>query len=280
MCAVSNCLGLHITQHENEDISLDQSSYINDILKRFKMSECTPKSTPSDTNVKLSLSMCPQNDEDRKEVLKIPYQEAVGALLYLSQGTRPDITFAVNDVSRFNSNFGIQHWKAVKRIIRYLKTTIDFRLVYSKTGNQYLHGFSDADWASETISGGHIPDTCFECGNQYLHGFSDADWASETISGELELHECKSLLLKTVVEFQLRSTYPNIIIKYFYRQSTQKEEEMDKLKPKYNLSNRNDVQELIALLEAGDLSDIELGAGDSEEEDEIVMNQIPLNGYG
>ncbi|KAK9745734.1 hypothetical protein QE152_g6667 [Popillia japonica] len=68
MGAISNCLGLHITQHENGDISLDQSSYINDILKRFKMSECTPKSTPSDTNVKLSLSMCPQNDEDRKEV--------------------------------------------------------------------------------------------------------------------------------------------------------------------------------------------------------------------
>ncbi|KAK9685591.1 hypothetical protein QE152_g37928 [Popillia japonica] len=107
MGTASNCLGLHITQHENGDISLDQSSYINDILKRFKMSECTPKSTPSDTNVKLSLSMCPQNDEDRKEVLKIPYQEAVGALLYLSQGTRPDITFAVNDVN--DLTIGLKH---------------------------------------------------------------------------------------------------------------------------------------------------------------------------
>ncbi|KAK9688239.1 hypothetical protein QE152_g35685 [Popillia japonica] len=88
---------------------LDQSSYINEILKRFKVSECTPKSTPSDINVKLSLSMYPQSDEDRKKVsectpkstpsdinvklslsmypqsdedrkkvLKIPYQEAVG----------------------------------------------------------------------------------------------------------------------------------------------------------------------------------------------------------
>lgn len=140
---------LHIAQHENGDISLDQTLYVNEILKRFKMTECTPKLTPSDPNVKLSLSMCPQNDEDRKEMLKIPYQKAVGALLYLNQTTRPDITFAVNDVSRFNTNFGIQHWKAVKRIMRYLKATINFRLVYSKRGIQQLHRFSDADWASE-----------------------------------------------------------------------------------------------------------------------------------
>lgn len=83
------------------------------------------------------------------EVLNIPYQEAVGSLLYLTQGTRPDIAFAVNDVSRFNSNFGIQHWKAVKRIIRYLKGSINLKLVYSKIGNQQLSGYTDADWASD-----------------------------------------------------------------------------------------------------------------------------------
>lgn len=149
MGAASNCVGLRITRHENGDISLDQSTYIKQILDRFNMTECNPISTPSDTNIKLSLSMCPQNEKERMEVLNIPYQEAVGSLLYLTQGTRPDIAFAVNDVSRFNSNFGIQHWKAVKRIIRYLKGSINLKLVYSKVGNQQLNGYTDADWASD-----------------------------------------------------------------------------------------------------------------------------------
>lgn len=70
-------------------------------------------------------------------------------MLYLVQGTRPNIAFAVNDVSRFNTNFDIAHWKAVKRILRYLRGTINYKLKYSKGIDDGLVGFSDADWASD-----------------------------------------------------------------------------------------------------------------------------------
>lgn len=93
--------------------------------------------------------MCPNNETERLELHSIPYQEAVGLLLYLVQGTRSDITFADNNVSRFNSNFGKSHWIAVKRIFRYLKGTIDWKLRCSKSGNSQLTGFSDPDWASD-----------------------------------------------------------------------------------------------------------------------------------
>lgn len=93
--------------------------------------------------------MCASSEGDREVLCNIPYQEAVGSLLYLVQGTRPDIAFAVNDVSRFNANFGSAHWTAVKRIFRYLRGTIDYKIVYSKEGNGKLNGFSDADWASD-----------------------------------------------------------------------------------------------------------------------------------
>lgn len=149
MGVASNCVGLHITYGQNGDIRLDQSAYIKEILSRFNMADCKPVSTPSDTNQKLSIDMCASSKEDQEAMSNIPYQEAVGSLLYLVQGTRPDIVFAVNDVSRYNSNFGKAHWTAVKRIFRYLQSTIDLRLVYSKTGNRTLIGFSDADWASD-----------------------------------------------------------------------------------------------------------------------------------
>ena len=61
----------------------------------------------------------------------IPYHEAVGSLMYASLGTRPDITFAVQTVSRFSSKSGMVLWKAVKRIFCYLKCTRELWLTYN-----------------------------------------------------------------------------------------------------------------------------------------------------
>lgn len=117
-----------------------------EILERFGMSDCKPVGTPSDTSVKLSTKIV----NDKIDLTgKIPYQEAVGSLLHLTWGTRPDIAFAVNDVSRFNAKHSSEHWQAVKRIMRYLKGTTELGLVYYNDGNTKMHAFTDADWASE-----------------------------------------------------------------------------------------------------------------------------------
>lgn len=139
------CLGIRIDQAK-DGINIDQQNYTEEILKRFQMDDCKPMNTPCDSNVKLSIEMDTEA-ADANELLKIPYQEAIGSLLYLSQGTRPDIAYAVNNVSRFNSNYTLSHWKGVKRIFRYLKSTINYKLFYSK-GDE-LVAYSDADWASE-----------------------------------------------------------------------------------------------------------------------------------
>lgn len=140
-----HCIGVRI-QQEIDTIRLDQTNYIREILERFGMGECKPVGTPSDTNQKLSTQMV--NDEN-SIVGQVPYQEAVGCLLYLAGATRPDIAFAVNDVSRFNANHSEQHWSAVKRIFRYLKGTMDLGLTYKGSGDSKLHAFCDADWASD-----------------------------------------------------------------------------------------------------------------------------------
>ena len=74
----------------------------------------------------------------------IPYHEAIGSLMYASLGTRPDITFAVQTVSRFNVNPGMEHWDAVKRIFRYLKGTRELWLSYGTVAKE-LEGYADAD---------------------------------------------------------------------------------------------------------------------------------------
>ena len=75
---------------------------------------------------------------------KIPYANVVGSLMYVMLCTRPDISYAVGMVSRYQSNPGKAHWKAVKRILRYLKGTVDYRLCYQGQDLQ-LKGYTDAD---------------------------------------------------------------------------------------------------------------------------------------
>ena len=80
------------------------------------------------------------------------YQSAVGKLLYLSGWTRPDITFAVSNATRFCSRPSKEHWVAVKRILRYLKGTINYGLMYSRSSGsdgKMMIGYSDANWAGD-----------------------------------------------------------------------------------------------------------------------------------
>lgn len=140
-----SCLGIKITQGTNF-IELDQTTYIKEIIHRFGMDGCKPVGTPRDTNQKLSVN---DVNETNSVVGQVPYQEAIGSLLFLTQATRPDIAFAVNDVSRFNLNHSNVHWQAVKRIFRYLSGTIDYKLRYSICKRKNVNAFCDADWASE-----------------------------------------------------------------------------------------------------------------------------------
>ena len=137
------CLGIEIVQ-ENGTISLHQRGYVQELLERFNMAESKPVSTPFDTGIKL-VKMSNTSEEDKK----LPYRELVGALTYLSTSTRPDIAFAVSCLGQFNNCFGAEHWRAAKRVLRYLKGTSDVGLVYGSTPDS-LRSFVDSDWGSCT----------------------------------------------------------------------------------------------------------------------------------
>lgn len=143
------CVGLRINRDRQKGIIfIDQKRHIADLLLKFNMVDCNPVTTPMDSNQKLSKNMSPQSSSEREEMSSIPYRELVGGLVYISQGTRPDISFAVNALSIFNDNPGRAHWTAAKRVLRYLKATIDAKLQYSMEGRTDFTAFCDADWAS------------------------------------------------------------------------------------------------------------------------------------
>uniref|UniRef100_A0A2N9HQ47 Integrase catalytic domain-containing protein n=1 Tax=Fagus sylvatica TaxID=28930 RepID=A0A2N9HQ47_FAGSY len=142
-------LGVKITRDRSKKLlSLSQGTYIKKILERFHMHNSKPIDTPMEKGCTLSLDQCPKNDEEKNQMSKVPYASAIGSLMYAMLCTRPDICFAVGMVSRYQSNPGPAHWRAVKRILRYLRGTSDHALCYHG-GDLRLTGYSDADWASD-----------------------------------------------------------------------------------------------------------------------------------
>lgn len=137
-------LGTEIEQKSDGSIIMHQGMYCKRILERFNMTDANPVQIPADPQHSL---------DDKKQITnltsKVPYREAVGSLLYLSQITRPDITFSVNLVSRYIEDPKEQHWAAVKRIFKYLKGTINFGLIFSSRQKLILKGYSDADYAGD-----------------------------------------------------------------------------------------------------------------------------------
>jgi len=118
-------LGIEIIRNpEKQQISLSQRQYIIDALERFNMSDCNPVGTPMDSGAHLLATMSPQSPEEQRAMQDIPYLSAVGTLQYLATSTRPDISYAVGILARFNKNPGIEHWKAVKHLFRYLKVPL------------------------------------------------------------------------------------------------------------------------------------------------------------
>jgi hypothetical protein len=124
-------------------ILLSQTSYINSIIRHYNLEDTRPISAPMDPNICLTSAQLPSSTEDITTMRTIPYHEAIGSLMYASLGTCPDITFAVQTISRFTTNPGLPHWEAIKQIFRYLKATRHLWLCYG--GKNKLEGYADAD---------------------------------------------------------------------------------------------------------------------------------------
>ena len=133
-------LGIQASR-DSSGLHLRQSKYIGDLLHRTKMAGAKPASSPCTTGLKLSTHV----GEPLTASQITEYRQTVGALQYCTL-TRPDIAFSVNQLCQHMHCPNSVHWTAAKRVLRYLKGTIDLGLWYTK-GEQTLQAFCDSDWA-------------------------------------------------------------------------------------------------------------------------------------
>ena len=149
MGEASYILGVKIQRNRSKRLmSLSQEHYIQKLLERFNMKDCNPIDTPHARGEYLSKEMGSKTLEEKEKMSNVPYSSAIGSSMYATMCTRPDICYVVGMVSCYQANPGMKHWRDVKRILRYLKGTIDYSLCYQ--GKELrLVGYLDTDWARD-----------------------------------------------------------------------------------------------------------------------------------
>ena len=81
----------------------------------------------------------------------VPYASAIGSIMYAMLCTRPDVCLAISLAGRYQSNPGVDHWTAVKNILKYLKSTKDMFLVYGGDKELVINGYIDASFDSDPV---------------------------------------------------------------------------------------------------------------------------------
>lgn len=144
-------LGIDIIRDRaKRSISIGQSAYINTLLSRHGMNECNSSSTPMDSGMMHEL-IAAADGYEASVTLTRAYQSIIGGLMFAAICTRPDIAFAVSRLSRYCSNPTETRYTAAKRILRYLKGSVNYRITYTGSNDRHpqLIGYCDADWAQD-----------------------------------------------------------------------------------------------------------------------------------
>ena len=138
---MSYFLGIEVLQ-KTDGILISQRKYVQEVLERFNMEQCNPVHNPVVSGFKLV------KDEDGVRIDSTLYKQMVGSLMYLTT-TRPDLMFIVSLISRYMERPTKIHLQTAKKVLRYLKGTLNFGMFYKKGGKEELVGYTDSDYAED-----------------------------------------------------------------------------------------------------------------------------------
>ena len=207
--SLQKTLGFQIERTASGGVFMHQQAYITEVIKRFGMEDCNPVDTPFDSHVRLckegnvnvrtGMSSSTTQGENSVHTAsvgvaqkkrkasqalgqepKLPYRELIGCLLWISMGTRPDISYAVNQCARYSSDPKQEHWTACLRILRYLKGTSDHGLHYHRHHSHYLGQHEPTRVSMKDLKQPFSYASSFYPGDKNVHvfGYSDADYAN------------------------------------------------------------------------------------------------------
>ena len=145
-----------------------QQEYLEKVLRNFNMLDSRPVLTPMGSHFKLSSIKPDDKAECEAEMKDTPYASAVGSLMYSMVGTRPDIAYAVGLVSRFMSCPSREHWSTVKWVLRYIRSSADLKLTFTKSKEFKVRGYCDSDYSADLDRRRSITGYVFQVGENTI----------------------------------------------------------------------------------------------------------------
>ena len=140
-------LGMQVQQDLNAGtIRLTQRPYWEHVINRFDLAHVLPRNTPLPVGIVLDTNMSPNTDSEKQQMSHKPYCPILGSVMWGQLATRPDLSFAVSLLSRFQVNPGNEHWNALMHVIGYIKNTLDYGLTYSRDAELTPLAYVDADY--------------------------------------------------------------------------------------------------------------------------------------
>lgn len=151
---VESYLGIHVERDGNGTTTLSQPDYLKNLLVKFEMEDCNPCATPVEVGLHLPANnadgLSHSSESDESEECNLPYRHLIGCLMHTTQTTRPDLCAATYYLSRFQNCYTKEHYTHAKRILRYIQSTQDLKLVYRRNQSaDALYGYSDSDWGGD-----------------------------------------------------------------------------------------------------------------------------------
>jgi hypothetical protein len=146
---LKHLLGVKVDKIDDKKIYLSQEAYLKKILIDHNLLNVRTTSVPMVPNTHLVKSTPAERDQFAQ--IGVNYRRAIGMLMYLAVCTRPDIAFALSQLSQHLESPGITHWRAVVHLMRYLSGTKGHGILLDgSSGADVLNVYSDADWANDT----------------------------------------------------------------------------------------------------------------------------------
>ena len=129
-------------------LGLSQTGYIDKVLEWFSMQMSKKGLLPFRHRVPLFDDQTPKTLEEENIMRQVPYASAMGSLMYAMLCTRLDICYSAVMVSRYQSNPRLKHWQAVKHILKYIRRTKDYMLIYH-CEDLIPIGYTNSDFQSD-----------------------------------------------------------------------------------------------------------------------------------
>ena len=204
---LNHFLGLQIHQQESS-IFISQSKYVKNLVKKFGLESASHVRTLMSPNVKLIVDLL------GKSVDSSLYRSMIDSLIYLT-ANRPDISYSVGVCAKYQANPKESHMIALKGIVKYVKTTIDFGEWYSKDTNDVLARYFDADQAGNADDRKSTSKSCFYVSNNLVSQMSKKQNSISLSTVEVEYIDvsscCTQLLwMQKLLDYGIRQEHLSI----------------------------------------------------------------------